>query len=288
MVNASSSSICFTCPSYVTCTIFDNGNKRMPTRCPLLPCGGSLSPPSLYVVQLRATGRLVPALAARGFASSSGAHAASIFSPTPEHSAFRSMLRSFAETEVEPQALKHHREERFNLPLFRKLGDLGVLGITAPVQHGGSGMDVRVTTAQLRGMGRGDAVCAWGRGRARARLRLHAMSCAATGSPSPPGPLWGQHPRPLWLSLPLPLSPPWVDPDADAQFVCDGIPPVLATQASAVVIAHEELAAADPAFTLSFLAHSMLFVNNLAFNGNEEQCARLLPSVCSGTKIGGS
>jgi alkylation response protein AidB-like acyl-CoA dehydrogenase len=60
------------------------------------------------------------------------------------------------------------------------------------------------------------------------------------------------------------------------------------TQASAVVIAHEELAAADPAFTLSFLAHSMLFVNNLAFNGNEEQCARLLPAVCSGAKIGGA
>lgn len=33
--------------------------------------------------------------------------------------------------------------------------------------------------------------------------------------------------------------------------------------AVAVAIAHEELAAADPAFCLSYLAHSLLFVNNL-------------------------
>ncbi len=31
----------------------------------------------------------------------------------------------------------------------------------------------------------------------------------------------------------------------------------------------------------------MLFVNNLAFNGNEEQCSRLLPDACSGKTIGG-
>ena len=37
------------------------------------------------------------------------------------------------------------------------------------------------------------------------------------------------------------------------------------------VIAHEEIAAADPAFCLSFLAHSMLFVNNLNQNGTPEQ-----------------
>lgn len=33
--------------------------------------------------------------------------------------------------------------------------------------------------------------------------------------------------------------------------------------AMAAVIAHEELAASDPAFCLSFLAHSMLFANNV-------------------------
>jgi isovaleryl-CoA dehydrogenase len=57
--------------------------------------------------------------------------------------------------------------------------------------------------------------------------------------------------------------------------------------AVAACIAHEELAASDPAFCLSFLAHSMLFVNNLNQNGSDELKARFLPDMCSGAKIGG-
>ena len=59
------------------------------------------------------------------------------------------------------------------------------------------------------------------------------------------------------------------------------------TQATGVVIAHEELSASDPAFTLSFLAHSMLFVNNLAHNGSAAQCARFLPAACTGAAVCG-
>jgi isovaleryl-CoA dehydrogenase len=56
--------------------------------------------------------------------------------------------------------------------------------------------------------------------------------------------------------------------------------------AVAAVIVHEELSASDPGFALAYLAHSMLFVNNLAFNGNTEQKSRILPKVCSGEWIG--
>lgn len=66
---------------------------------------------------------------------------ASIFNPTEEHQALREMLRSFVETEVDPQALEHNRAEKFNVELFRKLGGLGLLGITVDPQYGGSGMD---------------------------------------------------------------------------------------------------------------------------------------------------
>jgi len=41
--------------------------------------------------------------------------------------------------------------------------------------------------------------------------------------------------------------------------------------ATAVAIVHEELSYSDPAFCLSYLAHSILFGNNLAVNGNEDQ-----------------
>jgi isovaleryl-CoA dehydrogenase len=121
-----------------------------------------------------------------------------LFNPTEEHAALRRTIREFVEREVDPQAAEHDRAESLNVALFRKLGDLGVLGITVPEKFGGSGMD-----------------------------------------------------------------------------------------AVAAVIVHEELAAADPGFTLAYLAHSMLFVNNLYQNASDAQRARYLPDACSGRKIGG-
>jgi isovaleryl-CoA dehydrogenase len=56
--------------------------------------------------------------------------------------------------------------------------------------------------------------------------------------------------------------------------------------AVAACIVHEELSASDPGFALAYLAHSMLFVNNLSVNGNEAQRERILPKVCSGEWIG--
>lgn len=56
--------------------------------------------------------------------------------------------------------------------------------------------------------------------------------------------------------------------------------------AVATVIVHEELSASDPGFALAYLAHAMLFVNNLEFNGDDSQRARILPKVCSGEWIG--
>jgi isovaleryl-CoA dehydrogenase len=56
--------------------------------------------------------------------------------------------------------------------------------------------------------------------------------------------------------------------------------------ATACAIVHEELSASDPGFALAYLAHSMLFVNNLAYNGTVEQKERILPKVCSGEWIG--
>ena len=61
--------------------------------------------------------------------------------PTEEHAMLRKMVRDFVREEVEPQALEHDREEKFNLDLFRKLGEYGLLGISVSEDYGGSGMD---------------------------------------------------------------------------------------------------------------------------------------------------
>ena len=120
-----------------------------------------------------------------------------IANPSEEHTMLRSMIRDWVQEFVEPQAFEHDKYERFNLELFRSMGDMGLLGISAPEEHGGAGLD--------------------------------AIACA---------------------------------------------------------IVHEEISASDPGFALAYLAHSMLFVNNLSFNGNEEQKARILPKVCSGEWVG--
>jgi isovaleryl-CoA dehydrogenase len=64
-----------------------------------------------------------------------------LFQPTEEHKMLREMVRSFVREEVEPQAHAYDKKEEFNLPLFRKLGELGLLGITVPEEFGGAGLD---------------------------------------------------------------------------------------------------------------------------------------------------
>lgn len=64
-----------------------------------------------------------------------------LFNPTEEHKMLREMVRNFVESEVEPQAHEFDKKEKFNLPLFKKLGELGLLGITVDDNYGGSGMD---------------------------------------------------------------------------------------------------------------------------------------------------
>jgi isovaleryl-CoA dehydrogenase len=117
--------------------------------------------------------------------------------PTEEHRLVRQTVRDFARAEVEPQAEEHDRSGTLNLPLLRRAGELGLLGITVPEADGGAGMD-----------------------------------------------------------------------------------------ATAAVIAHEELAWSDPGFALTYLAHAVLFVNNFYWAASPEQRARYLPRVLSGEWVG--
>jgi isovaleryl-CoA dehydrogenase len=121
-----------------------------------------------------------------------------LFNPTEEHALLRKTVAELARREVDPQAAEHDALGRLNVALFRRLGELGLLGITVPVEDGGAGMD-----------------------------------------------------------------------------------------AVAAVIVHHELAKHDPGFTLAYLAHSMLFVNNFYNCSNAEQRARYLPKVLSGEWIAG-
>ncbi len=121
-----------------------------------------------------------------------------LFNPTDEHRMLRTMVAEFARREVDPQAAEFDARGVLNVPLFRRLGELGLLGITIPEADGGAGLD-----------------------------------------------------------------------------------------ATAAVLVHHELARYDPGFTLAYLAHSMLFVNNFYHCSNAEQKARYLPKVLSGEWVAG-
>ncbi len=67
--------------------------------------------------------------------------AAMDFDLSPDHDLIRRTVRDFAEGEVAPQAEELDRTKSFPYDIVRQLGDLGLMGIPFPEEHGGSGGD---------------------------------------------------------------------------------------------------------------------------------------------------
>ena len=115
-----------------------------------------------------------------------------------EEKMLQGSVRDFAIAELGPKIEHLDAEEGFNREAFRKLGDLGLLGVTVSEADGGAG--------------------------------LGAVSAT---------------------------------------------------------ISMEELGAVDASTTLSYLAHSILCVNQIGVNGSAEQKAKYLPKLLSGEVLGG-
>jgi isovaleryl-CoA dehydrogenase len=54
--------------------------------------------------------------------------------------ALRDTVRDFAQTEIAPRAAEIDRTDRFPMELWRRMGDLGVLGVTVAEEYGGADM----------------------------------------------------------------------------------------------------------------------------------------------------
>ena len=61
---------------------------------------------------------------------------------TEEHQALRKTVRDFVENEINPNCDEWERDGRYPIhEIFKKLGDLGLLGIQKPEEYGGMGLD---------------------------------------------------------------------------------------------------------------------------------------------------
>lgn len=65
-----------------------------------------------------------------------------------EHSAFRRVVRGFAEKELAPHAEAWERDEMFPDWVFRRAGELGILGAHYPEENGGGGGDYWFSVAK--------------------------------------------------------------------------------------------------------------------------------------------
>jgi alkylation response protein AidB-like acyl-CoA dehydrogenase len=73
------------------------------------------------------------------------------------HEQVRDMARRFAENEIRPIAAALDEEERFPAELYEKMGELGLFGLTVPVEHGGTGLDALGYALAMEELSRGYA-----------------------------------------------------------------------------------------------------------------------------------
>ena len=62
------------------------------------------------------------------------------FELSREHEEFRRSVRDFAEAEIAPYAAEWDRAHHFPVDVVQKMGELGLMGLTAPEEYGGAGM----------------------------------------------------------------------------------------------------------------------------------------------------
>lgn len=63
------------------------------------------------------------------------------FELSSEHEAFRRMVREFADAEIRPHVPDWDRAQHFPTDVVKRMGELGLFGLTAPEEYGGAGID---------------------------------------------------------------------------------------------------------------------------------------------------
>ncbi|MCW2769962.1 MAG: acyl-CoA dehydrogenase [Aeromicrobium sp.] len=78
------------------------------------------------------------------------------FALSREHETFRRSVREFAEAEIGPHVAQWDKDHHFPVDAVHKMGDLGLFGLTAPEEFGGSGGDFTSLCVAIEELGRVD------------------------------------------------------------------------------------------------------------------------------------
>ncbi len=62
------------------------------------------------------------------------------FNETESQRMISQMVRDFGEAEIRPNMMVWDENQEFPLPLFKKMGELGLMGVLVPEEYGGSGL----------------------------------------------------------------------------------------------------------------------------------------------------
>ena len=73
-----------------------------------------------------------------------------MFELSAEHEAFRRVVRDFAEAEIAPYVAQWEREHHLPTKVVLQMGELGLFGLTAPEQYGGSDGRLHLTVRRHR------------------------------------------------------------------------------------------------------------------------------------------
>jgi alkylation response protein AidB-like acyl-CoA dehydrogenase len=76
---------------------------------------------------------------------------------TDDQRAIRELARRFAEEKIVPHAAQWDRDHHFPRDLFAELGELGLMGVCVPEEHGGAGADFLAYVLVLEELSRADA-----------------------------------------------------------------------------------------------------------------------------------
>ena len=78
------------------------------------------------------------------------------FEQSPEHEAFRKVVRDFANAEIAPHAEAWDRDHTFPTDAVLKMGELGLFGLPFPEEYGGGGADLTTLCVAIEELARVD------------------------------------------------------------------------------------------------------------------------------------